>query len=216
MPNRSPTPHRSLVCATALLGSTLSLLQASVSAGAIHLVSSLALWLLGGVIVQLLIVCAGAPLLPTSVWGIERLALGLVLSALVWLPAAQRLGGDAQKWQCEFFLRAPAAVAPTVVSSNPPSFRLDAAVPNATPTSAGATGAPSRSLPVSLPSLSSLFGCCLLSLLLPLDWATRWQCFPTPNLLGASLGYVCGAAAIAIEQRKIGQAGVRKRDEGAD
>lgn len=189
-------PSMSLTCMSLNLPS----LQASPIAGVIDLVSSLALWLAGGVIVQLLVVCAGAPLLSQSAWGMERLALVLVLSALVWLPVAQRLGGDAHKWQREFFLCAP-AVTPSVAAANPPSLHPDAAPPNGTATSIGATVAPSRSLPPSLPSLSSLFGCCLLSLLLPLDWGTRWQCFPTPNLLGASLGYVCGAGVIAFGKR---------------
>jgi hypothetical protein len=93
-----------------------SLLQPSFSSALCHASSAFVAWMSGIALSFLLFICLGAPVtLSSSTPGqvsfgfSERLALALLLSALVVLPPAQRAGFNARKWQQIFFLSAPLA-----------------------------------------------------------------------------------------------------------
>jgi hypothetical protein len=91
-------------------------LQPSFSSALRHVSSSLVAWLSGIALSFLLFICLGAPVAfsssapgQISFGSSERLALAMLLSALVVLPPAQRAGFNARKWQQIFFLSAPLA-----------------------------------------------------------------------------------------------------------
>jgi len=91
-------------------------LQPSFLSALRHAFSALVAWMSGIVLSFLLFICLGVPVAFSSStpgqvsFGFsERLALALLLSALVVLPPAQRAGFNARKWQQIFFLSAPLA-----------------------------------------------------------------------------------------------------------